>query len=535
MIALRIIGLAVATGFCAAAALELRRMLRIEEGGTGVLAALIFFTALQSILIVAAGMTGLLSFWPLSAVGAFGWLALLARRRGRLGWPRLDGLRRQKAIAVLAVIGLLALAIKAIVLEPYTGDALMYHLPKIAEWVQARRFVWGTNHDPRIWFSSGFELVETWWVVFLHHDALVELAGIQMAVIASAAVWTLAKGFGAQPGFAAVLYGFIPVVILNSTNCGNDLGAAALTLAGYALVASRVPRAIQVFPLLLGLGMKATAGFASLGVVAFALLDAKPASRLPRWGSLLLGSSGILLAGFWYARNWIVAGHPLYPFHGIHGEFTWVPQQGSVDLDSLQSTIQALPRRLLDRGPYESLSPNAAGWGWAALPLGLPALLLGLREDSRFRRLAFSFALGACTTLACVWDDGQNLRFVLWLPALLAVAIARLPSRLWFAAGVLACAINFSATLIPYDLRHSRHLRVPSTVAPDCPVACVFADSAPSYRLYGHDFSRRVYYPRSMEDLRRTGAKVVYLFNPPGWAEEIRHWPSLGDRYYEVP
>jgi len=64
--------------------------------------------------------------------------------------------------------------------------------------------------------------------------------------------------------------------------------------------------------------------------------------------------------------------------------------------------------------------------------------------------------------------------------------------------------------------------------------SCVFSRSASSYRLYNPDFSRRVFYPRSMDELRRTGAKVVYLEDPPPWAASIKDWPLIEGRFREV-
>ena len=97
-----------------------------------------------------------------------------------------------------------------------------------------------------------------------------------------------------------------------------------------------------------------------------------------------------------------------------------------------------------------------------------------------------------------------------------------------------ACALNFGATLIPSERRHSEKIQAPTSLPPSEPVACVFVQSAPSYRLYNPDFSRRVTYPRSMEELRRSGAKYVYLYEWPAWAEPIRNWPEIARNYHEV-
>ena len=530
MILLRIVGLAIATGFCGSAALALRRAWRLENGSVGILVFLLLFTAVQSLVVLAAGLTGTLSFWPMAIACGIGW-ALLQLRKPRtvVVFARPEN-RTEWALVGLAAVGVASLVVKSFFVAPATGDILQYHLPKVAEWVQAGRFVWHINHEARLWFSAGFELIETWWVIFLHHDRLIELGGVQMAILAAASVYTLAESMEARPGLAAVVYLFLPAVLLNATSCGNDLAVAALTLAGYALVAAGAPRPLQAFPILLAIGIKATGAFAAVGIVAYACFRDRP-PKLPRSAAVALTAAGLLLAGFWYVRNAAVAGHPLYPARG-NPEGTWVTPD--IDIESFQQTIQVLPSRLADKYPYESTSPRSSGWGWAVLPLGLPALLLALRADRRFRLLALSFLIGAGVTLTCVWLQDTSLRFVLWFPALFALALARQKAPFWTAAAMAACLVNFAATAVPYELRHSRHLQVPATVARDEPIACVFTQTASSYRLYNPDFSRRVFYPRSMDELRRTGAKVVYLEDPPPWAASIKDWPLIEGRFREV-
>lgn len=534
MILLRIAGLLVATGFCAAASLALRRRLGLERGNAGLLVLLLLFTTLQSLLILGAGLTGTLSAGPLVLASVLGW-ALFRLPPPRFAFPLRPPDRMSSRILLAFAAGAVgSLIVKSIVLAPYVGDSIQYHLPKIAESVQAGRFVWGINHDPRIWFSSGFDLIETWWIVFLHHDLLIELGGVQMALLAAVAVLTLAESLDARPGLAAVVTLFVPAVLLQATSCGNDLAVAAFILAGYALVAAGAPRPMQALPLLLGAGVKATGIFGAVGVLAWALVRARPA-KMARVEAAAVTGAGLLLAGIWYLRNWIVAGHPLFPVYGSHNEFAMAPQQGTVDLESLQATIQVLPRRLLDPAPFQALCRNTACWGWAVLPLGFPAMLLALREDRRYRLLALSFVVGACATLACVWPDDANLRYVLWFPALPALCIARRPAMPWMAAALLACVVNFTATLVPYETRYARHLSAPAGVPPDEPIACVFVQAVSSYPLYGADFRRRLVYPKSMEELRKSGAKVVWLYETPVWARPIESWPSLGRGFHAVP
>src|SRR5581483_3272518 len=59
-------------------------------------------------------------------------------------------------------------------------------------------------------------------------------------------------------------------------------------LTGYAMVERKAPRALQLLPLFLAAGVKATGGFAAIGVAAYAVLRERPPRDLPRAGSLAL-------------------------------------------------------------------------------------------------------------------------------------------------------------------------------------------------------------------------------------------------------
>jgi len=539
VIILRAAGFAIAAVFGVAAASAFRRKLLPEaDPDLALLVDVLLLTALQMLLILAAGLAGLLSALPLVLLSAAGLGALAmagALPRPRLARPLL-GLQtpRDRILAVAAAALGVSLVVKVFVLSPYWGDALYYHLPCVAEWVRAGRLVSGFMSDPRIWWPMGFELVETWWVVFLGRDTVIEAAGLQMLLLAVAAVRVIARAHDLDARLAGVLFAFTPIVILHVTACGSDLAVGALILAGYALVASRSPRSLQLLPLLLGAGVKPTALFAASGVVVYAL-SAGPAARQDRRTAALLLSAGLLLGGYWYARNLVLKGHPLYPVYGPQAPVQAYQANPLENFDTLRRTLEDLPRRMLDRYPYSGFSPNITSWGWFVLPWGVPLALLAARSDPRFRSLAIAFTVGGFATIALSPMNEFNLRLALWFPAIFALAAGRKPGRLVFAAASAALILNFAATLAPVERNNARGFRLPDTFPREEPVACLFSSDVPSYIFYNSDFSRRIVYPNSMEELKASGVRTALVWSPPPWAPEAQRWRRLSWCLYEVP
>src|SRR5439155_312253 len=86
----------------------------------------------------------------------------------------------------------------------------------------------------RLLLISGFELIETWWVVFLHHDVLIELAGVEFLLLSGAGAYALAREMGWSgkcASRAALLFIMTPGLHLQATSCLNDGPVAALITA----------------------------------------------------------------------------------------------------------------------------------------------------------------------------------------------------------------------------------------------------------------------------------------------------------------
>jgi hypothetical protein len=486
---------------------------------------------LISATVIVAGLGGFLTGPSLGLLGFFTLAILLARRAHRgMAWPAFRELGGALGVPTLIVAA--KLAAHAWFFAPYSEDVLSYHLPKIAGWIRAGGFTLEMGVDPYATFPAGFELVETWWVVFFHHDLLIETAGIEFLLVGAAATRVLAERLGFAPRvslLAALLYALIPGIHLQSSSCLNDGPVAALVVATFALVAARAPWRMIPLPVGLGIGVKATFIYALPGILLLAWLLRREArtAATPSRGLTVLASLATALGLFWYARNAIVYANSVFPI-GEH-EFA---VQTSPSLSSLIANSRALlSERIFDRHPYGPYLDRISGWGVVAASCGLVGLFVLLRADPRFRKTALAYGVSLMGVFLMLAPDDWNMRFVLFFPSLLVIAAARLADRMRVCAPLLwaGAALQFARTLLPYDLPlddfrklaaqpwRERSSAVLFDAEIDEPAVGYFADDrGPAYLLYRPDYSRRVVYLRSesidalLEDATKEGVKVIY-------------------------
>jgi len=517
----------------------LRRIRTENPLPNGVLFVLIHLLLVSGVVLV-AGLTGFLRPRPLGLFGAVLLAALLLLREHReLRLPARPDVGRATA-ALAALIGL-RLLLQVWFFAPFDGDAVSYHLPKIAEWVQRGAFTREMGSDYCAPFPAGFELVETWWVVFLHHDVLIEMAGVEFALLGFLAVRLLAEGVGLSPRpafLAATLYVLTPTFTLQNVACLNDAPVAALVLTIAAFVVTRAHPVLLLLPLGLVAGIKGTGLYALPGWVVLALLlrkepFARPASV--RWATAL-GVAALAVGGYWYVRNFVWYGSPVYPVKS--GELSFHQQvyyiQVGPSLASLRYSLDSLVSDLIyDRQKgFSTLGTGVSGWGILPFSLGALAVLHEIRGDRKLRQVALAFLISTLTVLLMVKTDAWFARFLLSTPALACIAVARLAGTLRPVAVIVAlgAALQFVGTMLPQQwppgdmvamMRKPWRTRSAAAfvdVEPtNEPVAVYAVRRSPTYLMYGPDYSRRVEYLRDVkiadlaDELDRRGLRLLYL------------------------
>lgn len=522
----------------------LARRVPSPDPATSLVVFLLFRFALISVAVLVAGVAGLLNPAGMTALAALAMAGLAACGEHRFSWrpalPRPGPL----VTAALAVLGL-RLTAQVWLFAPHNYDAVSYHLTKIGEWVRAGGFTREMGVDTHAALPAGFELIETWWVVFLRHDALIELAGVEFLILAFAATVALGRHLGlSEPlsGFAALAFVLTPGLHLQAT-CGlNDAPIAAVYVATAALAAARAPLAVVGVALGLGAGMKPTYVYALPGIALLLWLGRRDPSApaMARGPAVVLLSLAVITGGFWYARNAIWFGNPIHPV-GTRGLIAEAGvkkiQFGPSALSGVRNASAIAEERVYDRAsPYGGLLVSISGWGALPLACGMLSLLAACAADSKMRRLSVAFGASLGCVLFLVNHDPWFARFILFFPALPCLAVARMAAefRPMFHVAVPCLLLQFAGTAASVDLsvtkvrelaefgwRERSAARLGDAWTSEPCVAYYglepYHNRGESYFLYRPDFSCRVVHLREktpdalIAEMSRGGARVLYV------------------------
>jgi hypothetical protein len=334
------------------------------------------------------------------------------------------------AVTPLAVNGLLAL------LSPPTNwDSLAYHLPFVLHWYGGAPLtaIPQLSHYPGqvAYFPGGGELCWLWAAFAWRSDFAFGLINHGFLALGALALYGITRALGVRPSIAlatAAIYLTLPIHFLGLLGTANvDLYLTFALLAG----------------LLLALDVRARERCPALAVAAMALLPGiklsglwlLPAALWLAWrAGLRLHAIRALclilcLGGFWYGRNAVLTGNPIYPL-----------------------PVRILGLELLHPGPLGQMdafanrahSPGAlrelaeALWGGLGpvslcLPLALLFQLVRFRHDALHREWA---VLTALLGLSWIWLPGTgvlidyNLRYLLPAVALALVALGVVVEKL---------------------------------------------------------------------------------------------------------
>lgn len=481
-------------------------------------------------------------------------------------------------------------------LPPFVWDALTYHLTNVAQWVQDARI--GVFETPveRIYNAANFEVFTAWFAVFIHHDAVIEAAGLAAYILAGLSFYSIASSQRLNQTLswvATLAYLSTPALVLAVTGTKNDPMVAALFLFAFAIIARMqepaaagetdrpwAPLVLLVITLLYAAGTKAYIAHLIPGLVLSWLIFsfangglARSATRLSmRLRSLkdLPGQSRILLlvmlllalflGSYWYLRNWIVMGNPFFPYSVQIGQNEVLSSDiggFQFGLDNLMQTMRLFLDRFGDK-QFRIVPdlPYTTGWGWIIYGIGVPAAIWSTIRKPAFRAVLAGFLLSFILLLFSSPTSPWNMRYFVWFPAVLALAVGHAYGLIregpgWVVTGfrmlfTVLAALNFFM-VITYNLisidEIARMLRLPVTdrhaalfqdqvpeeyreviefVPNDSPLGYSVSGNGFIYPLYRADFSQEiVYIPIEQADDcqgivdRMTAGNTRYLFAAP--------------------
>jgi hypothetical protein len=347
-------------------------------------------------------------------------------------------------LCLLVLVHLLVRAVLSIRLVPYGFDALSYHLAAVGWLVQDGRLPDAADGILLAGYPLSGELLAAWPAILLHDDVFSRLPQILTALLGGVATLGLARGIGAsRPAsvIAGCLFVLTPAVLAQVSTAYVDVTAAAFTVATYCFVIRWVGTAVGFKQRLflgglaggLAMGTKTTGALVvAAACIAILVVAARrpPDAAVP--SAVLFMITAAAAGGFWYVRNLLVYGNPIYPIGiaGLPGAATAASLLTPAPGPSLPEPIPTLWSWAHDLVPQHSYTyeQRVGGLGTTFVWIGLPCLLaVAVRavrqKDPRLLTLlwvsAFIFALQPYRWWA---------RFTLPLGAVAATAIAAMMS-----------------------------------------------------------------------------------------------------------
>ena len=235
---------------------------------------------------------------------------------------------RKKAIwawenVALMVLGLFVTVwffFAAYFLPPRGVDDLGYHLPVIYEYILQHKIVL-LPIELRFHFAFPFnaELLFLWPAMILHSQQWVDIVQFFMAVLGVGVVYSFARMMdlkSREAFFVALLFFFTPIVLnqIGSNYIDLTYNVFFLTSLYFVLRSCLTKNLTYLYiaaistGLLLGMKYGAIPLVIILQFFVFPMLARQYRKQLV-WYVMII----VALGSFWYVRNWIVLGDPLYP------------------------------------------------------------------------------------------------------------------------------------------------------------------------------------------------------------------------------
>ena len=378
-------------------------------------------------------------------------------------------LRWFTGIAVL--VSIFRFAALTLIFPPFVWDSLTYHLTNVAEWTQRGRIMLFDTSMTRIYTPANYETFTLWFTVFIHHDVVVEMAGLPAYALAVLSLYVIARRLDfsrSASWLGALSFASTPALLLATTGTKNDPHMAAYYLFTLAVVVtlSSNPKedeqpnqlgqlTLLAITILYAFGTKAYIAHLLPGILIIAVIGVKRGQGWQRWMEIFRDSvrqlrntrrlqllllvlilvAGMFLGLFWNARNWVLQGNPFYPYGVEVGNEEVLPgaeRDAEISFSRLRTNFTDL---FLDKfGDKQSrIMPdldNTTGWGWFVYSIGIPALILGCILDRRVRMLALGFGVSLTLIFFSIRPSPWNMRYLLWFPALFSLSFVWLLDEL---------------------------------------------------------------------------------------------------------
>ena len=334
------------------------------------------------------------------------------------GLWRASAMIRERPRAALLFAASLAAGAPLWLLPPYFYDTLVYHLGLPWTWLANRTFA----IVPHNLFSNFPAAAPTIFLLPVAAGLPEAAAGLHWAtfVVALVALARLAGRLGAgryRWVAPALLVGCWHAVWIATVAAADHLVLLGIIVMTDHLVAGNESRRTRILGAGLAFGLALAAKYTAVVPAAAVLAAAAVAAFAVSWWA---GVLGVAASSFWWVRNLVVTGNPVFPLGwALFGGHGWSAADDQRYLALVREGVggaASIPAGLA----HLVVPPVGLGW-WVVAILPLAVLAISGRGPRRERRLV---AVAAVLALAGWLVTSQTTRYALPLAALVAALAA---------------------------------------------------------------------------------------------------------------
>ena len=515
--------------------------------------------------------------------------------------------RKEPLFLVLLVLGLAQVAwiILLGLLFPVTDfDGNSYHMTYIAQAIQNHHiYDVSSSISWLVGYPKGGELIQMWNVIIPNNDILADLAQVPFLLLGVVSLYALATRVGVSmrdARFASLLFLFLPIVINQAKTTYVDVMLSALFFAALALVTKKNLSRLDlvftgtIFSLLIA--VKATGALFVVACLPFLLLSiitVKKKKIVPDYKKYLISlgliAAPVIFGLYWYVKNLIAHGTPLYPFGlEVFGTPIFPGRTFQEFIAGAFTNSSFLPNGVFEKvwfvwteqkdwfGCLYNYDSTFSGLGPLWFTLLVPAALIGIVIAIKRRNYLFLSLTAILGTIFLLYPANFYSRYVIFIVAIGVISFGlastilggkmRVLTQLvaiWLALIVIATNFtlcNFSPAVIvdQYHSMRAGHPRESLAYKNTMGDAYIFLqkrmnagetvvyDSSPYfiYPLWKSDFSNKVIYLPAANNnewyAKINQSDVKYIFTnvkskEHGWAENNTRFSSIyKDKLYDV-
>jgi len=228
----------------------------------------------------------------------------------------------------LPVVILFIRLCNALIQVPLEFDAQVYHLPIATEWFQTNNLIevyYSAFAGPLGYYPSTYELLYLWYILPFKSDLILNILNFPLFTLIIVALYAILRELKVRPlhaliGASAPLY--LPVFTHQlGTIFVDTFFTLNILLAVFFLIQLLQKRHIILSSALLGLSIGLFMGTKYLGLAyslpilfaSFVVYMLNIKDKIYMKGSVMALISWFVLGSFFYIRNWLNSGNPIFP------------------------------------------------------------------------------------------------------------------------------------------------------------------------------------------------------------------------------